>query len=523
MNVAMLHYHLDRGGVTQVVMNHLRALDAALRADRPWRVALVHSGCRAGWPEQLSAQLGSIRLDLIEIPGMGYDTGTAPAPDELAGRIGLELRRLGYSADDTLLHVHNHCLGKNLSLPGALRRLARDGFPLLLQIHDFAEDYRHENYARMTAALGSMAADEPVDLAALLYPQAEHVHYATLNQRDWSVLRGAGVPVSRLHLLPNAVPDPGRAADRGDARLRLAALAGVPREDWFLLYPVRCIRRKNVGEALLWAAVGDGRAHVGFTLPPLNPVERPSYLRWKQFAADRRLPCHFELGTAPGIEFSELRAAADEILTTSVTEGFGMVFLEPWLAGKTLVGRDLPEISRDFVASGLQLETLRPRLNVPAEWVDRKTFGELVATLHATCLESYGRPVPNAATLTSRIEEWLDDGAVDFARLDPALQTRVIDRVRDDPEGRRRLLDLNPWMEPAAHSLRPDATQVVQKNAEAVRRSYSLGACGRRLRDLYQAIAAAPRGQRLERLVGADQVLSAFLDVERFFPLRVLP
>src|SRR5208337_2292412 len=219
--LAIVHYHLNRGGVTQVIINQLRALDLALQTERPWRVVLVSSGCRVDWPEQLPDQLGSIRLDMIEIPAMDYDRDPVASPGELARQIREGLRGRGYSADDTILHVHNHSLGKNLSLPGAIRILACDGFRLLLQIHDFAEDYRHEHYARMTAALATMATDGTDDLAAVLYPQAEHIHYATLNRRDWSMLRDAGVPLARLHLLPNPVPELGTLTARADARVRL--------------------------------------------------------------------------------------------------------------------------------------------------------------------------------------------------------------------------------------------------------------------------------------------------------------
>ena len=59
-----------------------------------------------------------------------------------------------------------------------------------------------------------MATDGTDDLASVLYPQAEHIHYATLNRRDWSILRDAGVPLARLHLLPNPVPELGTLTAR---------------------------------------------------------------------------------------------------------------------------------------------------------------------------------------------------------------------------------------------------------------------------------------------------------------------
>ncbi|NQT13867.1 MAG: hypothetical protein HQ582_14025, partial [Planctomycetes bacterium] len=51
MNIAILHYHLNRGGVTRVIQNHLLALDAVLQPDQTLPVALIHGGRRLDWPE----------------------------------------------------------------------------------------------------------------------------------------------------------------------------------------------------------------------------------------------------------------------------------------------------------------------------------------------------------------------------------------------------------------------------------------------------------------------------------------
>ncbi len=58
-------------------------------------------------------------------------------------------------------------------------------------------------------------------------------------------------------------------------------------------------------------------------------------------------------------------AKADALITTSVAEGFGLAFLEPWLASKPLVGRNLPEITADFAEHGLDLSALYNCLPVP--------------------------------------------------------------------------------------------------------------------------------------------------------------
>ena len=87
-------------------------------------------------------------------PRLQYDTQPVDESAELAGQLRRQLSALGFQPDQTVLHVHNHSLGKNASLPGALRLLAEDGYALLLQIHDFAEDCRPRNYCHLIDAWG---------------------------------------------------------------------------------------------------------------------------------------------------------------------------------------------------------------------------------------------------------------------------------------------------------------------------------------------------------------------------------
>ena len=49
---------------------------------------------------------------------------------------------------------------------------------------------------------------------------------------------------------------------------------------------------------------------------------------------------------------------AHAILTTSKVEGFGYTFVEGWLCHKPVIGRDIPNVTQDFVAAGMRLEHL---------------------------------------------------------------------------------------------------------------------------------------------------------------------
>lgn len=520
MKVAILHYHLNRGGVTQVVVNHLLALDALPDQHAPRLVLLVHGGRREGYPDSLPERLRKIKLAEIVVRELEYDEGASarPQPRVLADRIERSLRESGCDATDTLVHIHNHALGKNLSLPGAIRELAVRGFGLLLQLHDFAEDFRPAGYRRMQLAL---SAEDPAGLPGVLYPQASQIHFAVLNGRDLSVLRAAGVEVSRLHWLPNPVLPHEELADRSAARQHVVERFGIDDSRRYVLSPVRGIRRKNLGEALLWAAVVSSEAVFGFTLPPLNPREQPSYARWRALARELRLPCVFEVGGGGGLSLSQNFAACDRVLTTSVAEGFGFVFLEPCLAQRVLVGRDLPDITRDFVAAGMTFAGLKPRIDIPVDWLGQKELLDMWQHRFNSTLQAYGRPAMSRPELEANVAGKLRRGSVDFGDLNADFQERVLRKVCAGQGEREILLTSNPWLRDAIMGHDSEFAAEAEANAQIVRNAYALEPAGRHLSDIYRAIMDAPREPFVGAPVHGELILRAFLNLDRFQPVRL--
>lgn len=515
MNLTILHYHLNRGGVTSVIANHLRALKAAEATREGLRAVILHGGRRTGWTESVARELSDVDVSLQEIPGLEYDEGAAAQPRELAEEIRQVLDGVGFTPETTIIHAHNHALGKNVSIPGALRELAAAGYRLLLQIHDFAEDFRPEVYRRLKQGLAPRGTDK---LQSVLYPQANQIHYAVLNRRDYDILRSAGLDSERLHLLPNPVQGFASLPPREAARSKLREKFAVPADARLLVYPVRGIRRKNLGEALAWSLLAGEGTRVGLTLAPLNPVEKPSYERWEMLAAELRLPVAFELGGPGGLDFLEVVAAADIMLTTSVAEGFGLAFLECWLAGRGIVGRDLPEITSDFVASGLRLDGLRPKLRVPVDWFDRQVLGRRIIDAYDRVADAYERPPLEATQRDGLMNELTAGGNVDFGVLDSALQRETIARINGDSSARVRMLDLNPWIDDALHSAGDDA--LVQQNAAAVRSHYGLEPFGRKLSELYASLIASPSADEMGALPAGERILDEFVKPTRFHPIR---
>ncbi len=516
MNLAILHYHLQSGGVTQVIVNHLWSLNA-VGGSSNLRIAVLHGGRADGWPADLAEQLPGIEVSLHAIQGLGYDTG-APAAAQLAGAISRTLKGCGFAADETVIHVHNHALGKNVSLPGALHELAGDGFAQLLQTHDFAEDFRPVNYQRLSSAL---APDQPEALPAILYPQANAIHYAVLNGRDQSVLRRAGVVQDHLHLLPNPISAPGQLPARQQARDRLREMLSVPTGQRYFLYPVRCIRRKNIGETLLWSLLSEGRATIGLTLAPTNPVELPSYERWKRLSAELQLDCRFEAGGPDGLGFLENLAAADAMLTTSVAEGFGMVFLETWLVGRPLVGRDLPEITSDFVTAGICLNQLAPRLWVPLQMVGEAAFRAQLMDAYRRVCTDFGQSFPGSAVLAGLVDRIIPEGKVDFAMLASSQQAEVVRLAHGQAEHRETIRQLNPRIADSFALESEAMAGTIAENAAAVGQHFSAASCGRHLMDIYERVVSSQRSDTLQPLSEGSAVLDSFLDITRLNPIRL--
>lgn len=516
MQVAMVHFHLNRGGVTQVIINHLRALAEVHQGAEPLEVVIFFGGRRAAWRDELVAKLEGVAVRLVALPELQYDGERPVACGGLAGCLLAAFRDERLDPADTVVHIHNHSLGKNMSLPGAIGKLARAGFALLLQIHDFAEDFRPANYRDLVDTLSS---GDHRELATQLYPQGSAIHYAVLNGRDYRILQAAGIAPAHIHSLPNPVTEAGPVAERQAARAKITEKFRVPAETPYILYPVRGIRRKNLGELLLWSAAQDRSARFAVTLPPLNPVEQPRYQAWKELSEQLGLPVLFEVGAEGGLDFSENLAAADRVLTTSVAEGFGMVFLEPWLADLPLIGRDLPEITEDFRAAGVSFDQLTPSLRIPVDWVGQREFTAELGKAYGQVLAAYHRPIPSEAELREQVTELLADGLLDFAQCPSRLQQLVVRQVSEDASRRRDLQRLNPVLD-AALTRRPGIESSTSRNAEAVRLNYNLQASGARLDQLYRRVSESPRGEH-HGLPRTSAILDAFLSLQRFQPIRI--
>lgn len=465
MRVAILHFHLRAGGVTRVIEMAWESLRTA------GLDVLVVSG------EAVPEDCRIDPVDVAVVPDLAYGV-PASQVDQLSSAIDLAMRRRWGGLAD-VIHLHNHSLGKNFALPVAVERWSQAGRSLLLQIHDFAENGRPANYRKLLDAL-----DGPGGMK--LYPVAPQVGYAMLNSADCVRLRESGL-AEGCDLLPNPV-----ALPRGTEPVRADELSA----ERLIVYPTRAIRRKNIGEALLWATKAEEGEKIVLTAAPVPGPDWDRMADWRALAEELCLPVVFNAQNLLGRSTVDFLHGADVCLTTSVAEGFGMAFLEPWLAGCGLCGRDLPGITQDFRDGGMNLDALYSRLDVPESLAGN--VREMVESAVRKSAEAY------------RVEGDVDaayrsvstGGMVDFGRLDEAGQVRVIRAVA---AGR---FELGQRM----------SGRFIPENREIIEKDYSLEAYGRRLKAIYnrlvEAVSATPE------FLETARVLRANLSFADFFALR---
>ncbi|MEO0511064.1 MAG: hypothetical protein AAF065_14535 [Verrucomicrobiota bacterium] len=483
LRVAIVHYHLKRGGVTRVVestLNGFESLDSA-----PQCVVLA----------------GEITDDFSfkdcarSIEGLHYSNAQATTPDS---RFLLEQMRAAarevLGGEPDVWHIHNHSLGKNSAMPGIVAELAESSEAVLLHMHDFAEDGRPDNF-RLN--------QERLQRAPCLYPNTANVHYGVINARDFSLFSQTGLDEERIHLLANPV-EAQETPDQQDSRPILNAL-GAKR---LLLYPVRAVRRKNFGEMLLWAALADEGDVFASTLGPTNQNYTTSYEQWQTFALKYNLPVHFGIGESRDWSFEAIMHAADTILSTSIAEGFGLAFLEPWLFGKSIAGRDLPAITSDFKANGLTLSGLYESIPIPIDWIDLQALEDSLHSGLTAAYETYKRTQPANAVQRALDAIMPTADTVDFGGLNETLQQQVIERVIEDNEARKQL----PRLE------FKDSEHVIRSNAKIIQTEYNLRKYAANLALLYRSIQ--PENGETTPYIDPSEILDGFLKPERFRLLR---
>jgi len=250
---------------------------------------------------------------------------------------------------------------------------------------------------------------------------------------------------------------------------------------------------------------------VVITLPPNSPADIKSYRAWKNFVRDQNLNVAFDQGL--GRDFETLMLSAGLLISTSITEGFGFSFLEPWLFDKLLWGRKLADICRDFERHGLRLEHLYAGLYVPVDWIGLQQFR---TRWHESVLQA--AQLFNLSIDDTRLRNAFNfvtsDGLIDFGMLDESSQKRVILHALSRGKDWTGLIQINPFL--AAPGTVRGKYDLIENNKQAVLKNYSPDLYRNKLLDVYRKVSTTPVKQKIDKTV----LVSSFLNPENFSLLK---
>lgn len=488
MKIAIVHYHGGHGGVWEVIRATSHMLDAA---------GIGHVFLTGSGPDDPSHG-----MPVSVVPGLAYGGGTE-SPVRLLDKLR-DAARTALGACPDVWHFHNHSLGKNQRMHEVVTLLAAANGRMLLHIHDLAEDGRPENAVHLTSS-------------GMLYPSGPCIHYAFLNSRDRDIFLKAGLHPSQAHLLPNPIQARSHASGHSSA---------AP----LLLYPVRGIRRKNSGEFILLAALAPQGTRCAMTRAPQNPVERRVHDGWQRFARECGIRVEFDvvgrLEPMPGSgsSFESWCGCATHFVTTSVSEGFGMVFPESVAFGKPLLGRNLPHLAADHAVNGIRFPGLYDRLLIPAGWVDPEILGTCLQDASSRLWHAWRREPPDSSVIQALLDR---GGYLDFGNLSEVLQQRAILKLMEPGMESLPVVERGGIPTPAAAWIAELLEQRAPAATEGGAMPYAPAIYQKKLPAIYQKTAGGGDGET--GALDAGGILDACLAPDRFhfltspFPCRRPP
>lgn len=426
-NLIIFHYHFLPGGVTDVVVSAVRSY---LQFENSFESITLVSGREDNLENTKNRILSyspNTKSKIVKtevVKALDYIEKVSPAvkSDDI---LELLLQKFGHS--ENIWWIHNYHLGKNPNLTEALLKISYDKVQkMVFHIHDFPECSR---YPLLTRLKETVQGD--------LYSNSPNVRYTVINKRDYNNLLDAGLDKSKVFLLENPIDIssslPSSSPETGD---KLQAYFAKQFPNWkkgmgYMLYPVRAIRRKNVGEASLLALMTGKNLIV--SLPGVSSTEKRYSDNCLSFFAEGHVPGLFGIGKESekaGVSFHQLIASANLILSTSVQEGFGYLFLNSMNWGKPLFAKDL-DILESFKPSFTEYDAhFYEKIQIPKDLVSV----EKLTSLYKEKISRLEQLIKgfNSIHLREELDQLLSGNLLDFSYLSLSMQKDVIKHVAKD-------------------------------------------------------------------------------------------
>ncbi len=330
MKICFLHYYFKKDGIFKTVLNNILGLK-----EQDENIEFVLAG---------ESFIDAIP-DYVEKKYINWDS------DDLVS----EIKRVSLGSD--ILIIENPIVGLYPKATLAFKEFAEKNLDkkIMYRIHDFIDDRPHlfEEFIKIFGNL-----DE-------IYPRSNNVSFIILNSFDKDRLIAKGL--NNVHIIPNSIIVSNLYTSEENAlklKKRFEEFGVTKPGERIISYPVRALRRKNIEEAVLITKLLNnlgGNYRLIVTLPSEDDYQEEI----KALAEKHNVPCsigeaHKFLDYDKKDKFTtaDLFSISDLVISTSVREGFGFAFIEPWVAGTPLIGRKIPEVTKDFEDAGIDLNHL---------------------------------------------------------------------------------------------------------------------------------------------------------------------
>jgi hypothetical protein len=195
-------------------------------------------------------------------------------------------------------------------------------------------------------------------------------------------------------------------------------------------------------------------------------------------------------------------------ISTSVKEGFGFSFLEPWTAGRGLLGRRIDYVCKDFEQAGIQFDSLYSSIEIPLEYVPDGLSRKMESAM-TRIYSAFGLAAPDSVMRTLA-EDMAGRRTIDFGRLDEAMQEVVIRAACNDKRVRQAVAEASPVL--ACLDSWHEDSYLIEENRKAIALQYGKERITARLLEIYGAVMERQVRQRISR----PALLDLYLD-----PLRL--
>ncbi|MBI9107482.1 MAG: hypothetical protein JEZ04_12120 [Spirochaetales bacterium] len=451
--ISIFHYHLHPGGVTNVIELGALALIKYFPGLELLRLVCgsdddtdrVRSRINSAITKEGADKTPNFRFEISIMPDIGYsDDNGLLQPEKI-----IELsQKIEKKFGDSIWWIHNYQIGKNPLFTAAVLHSAKVNpeRKILFHIHDFPECARFDNLNRLLSA----GIKNP-------YPIAGNVLYSLINSRDLKLLMQAGIPRERLFLLNNPVEAPSSenipkagSAGRGERPLRnfyryfADRFPSARPEGKTIFYPVRSIRRKNILEAGLICAASEEPVNLIVGLPGVSAQERAYSEACSRCFEDGLIPGVWGSGLtdSPSVPaYEDMLGLCDLIISSSVQEGFGYLFINAVQLGTPLLAHYLNILDGIRAVFPEQSSFFYERIIVPSD----ESWEEDVKQAYLNKIESLRGRISGEAVdeLTAVTESISEGGVIDFSYLPVEHQILVLRRVSESAEYKTSIRNLN--------------------------------------------------------------------------------